>query len=244
MSSEDIDFEVILEITNKSGNFVSYSELYDIIIKKNQEFKNDINFNSKLLLSVITFDSRYNNVIHTVYNNEHYLMWSLTIKNVDDNFFKNNKSSFQYNYIDLIKFYTDNIDDKFDPNIILNSTNNAIHLAIICDNINLLIKLITLYKIDYDIPNKDGKSCITLAKESKNYEILELIITNSYEEKLSKLKEEKIELEKENIELEQENIKLDFDNIKFQNINKVSISLYLLPFILMYFYKYLLNCQK
>ena len=69
----------------------------------------------------------------------------------------------------------------------IDGTNHPIHL-LIANNENKLIKdLDELTTIDFNIKNSNGKNCLDVAKEAKNFDVFQIILEKNYQSKLKSL---------------------------------------------------------
>lgn len=220
MSNNEIDTDIIIELTNNENCFISYNEMYNLLINRHD---NNIHFRNELLYSFIIFSNKYDNVKYIVQNNEHYLMWSNSNKNNEPD----QENCKKYNYIALIEYMITNEKYKFNPYLTLDGINNAIHISITNNNIRLLQKMKSLYYIKFHSINKNNKTCLELAKEVKNIDIVEMILNDIHIEQINTLKKQNIQYTKI----------IDEKNIYINNIvkGKVSLAMFMLPVLLAYY---------
>jgi len=206
----DIADKIIEVLCDNRDKFYSLRELHSILFDKFEEFRNPelksflIN---KLKVAFISIEGDYNNVYRIVIDNKHYLIWSLkskdsiikesnkdSVKNIEDakidedldNFLNVNNSSETYITIIRDMIREKNYSFMYESNFI-DGTNHPIHL-LIANNENKLIKdLDELTTIDFNIKNSNGKNCLDVAKEAKNFDVFQIILDKNYQSKLKSL---------------------------------------------------------
>ena len=72
-------------------------------------------------------------------------------------------------------------------NIILDGTNNGLHILIKNEQLKSIKQLVELITIDWSIVNQDGKSYLDLARETKNPSIIEYIVESVCTSRINKL---------------------------------------------------------
>jgi hypothetical protein len=93
------------------------------------------------------------------------------------------------NYYEMIKCYINSGEYKYIyGDIKVDGINNAIHLFVINNDITNLKKISNIHKIDWTLKNRNNKSCLELARENKNCEMIEYILTNIHDESILNLK--------------------------------------------------------
>lgn len=188
---------------------------------------------NKLKITFLTIEGEYNNIYRIVLQDKHYLIWSLKEKNeiiselatqpkkfsgdgviVSRNEIKEEIEKELENftlfsgtncYVNVIKqmIQEKNISFMFENNL-LDGVNHPIQILILGNDFESIKKLDELTTIDFTVKNKEGKSCLDLAKETKNCEILEFVLektfsikTASFSKIIDNLKEaQKVEFDK------------------------------------------------
>lgn len=197
----DISDKIVEFLTINHDKLFTIKQIHSEFYEKYEEFKKlDLKKDliNKLKVSFMTIEGEYNNIYRIVNNDKHYLIWSLRKK--DEIINDLNKS----NYSDISKQYDVEIEKELDnflhfsnqtdylklinqlisennysfmfENNYIDGVNHPIHLLIINNEFETIKKLGDLTTIDFNIKNKNGKSCTDLAKEAKNFDILEYII--------------------------------------------------------------------
>jgi len=93
------------------------------------------------------------------------------------------------NYYEMIKSYIHSGEYKYIyGDIRVDGINNAIHLFVINNDIQNLKKIGEIHKIDWTVRNRNNKSCLELARENKNCEMIEYILNNINDEAILNLK--------------------------------------------------------
>ena len=226
-------------------------------------------FNEKFRIEFLTLENKYKGVYRFIINERQYIIWSLEsydnlyqkhIKNTQENrtepYTQNrtetNTNAFRTsdlyinteiettNYYEMIKSYINSGEYKYIyGDIRVDGINNAIHLFVINNDITNLRKISEIHKINWTLRNRNNKSCLELAKENKNCEMIEYILTNIHDEAILNLKNimesqkavqkdiydrsnkiniENVNLTNENQELKSKNYKLEVKNNKLSNI--------------------------
>jgi hypothetical protein len=182
---------------------------------KDTEKRNE--FNEKFKIEFLTLENKYKGVHRFIINERQYIIWSLEsydklyethIKNTQNrtesntqNRTESNTNVFRTsdlyinteiettNYYEMIKSYINSGEYKYIyGDIKVDGINNAIHLFVINNDINNLQKISEIHKIDWTVKNRNNKSCLELAKENKNCEMIEYILTNINDEVILNLK--------------------------------------------------------
>ena len=113
----------------------------------------------------------------------------------------------------------------------IDGVNNIFHLFVINNDIVNLRKINEIHKFDWTMKNRNNKTCLELAKENKNCEMIEEILNNIHEESIFNFKnvidnqkniqkeafEKSIRLTTENINFKQECEELRYNNHDLQN---------------------------
>jgi len=206
--------KIIDLLTINHDQFFTIRELHSALYEKFDEFRRlDLKKDliSRLKVTFLTIEGEYNNIYRVVKDDKHYLIWSLKTKeevmkeiggkttnpvNISsdkdpelekdlDNFLS---VSSEKDYVALIKqFINDkNMSFMYDENF-MDGINHPIHILIKNNEYDLIKKLYNIATIDFTILNKDRKSCIDIAKEVNNFNILEFIYEKYYETKISNL---------------------------------------------------------
>ena len=184
-------------ILNKEKAY-SIGEIHNELLKNNLDSKTiDIENLKRFKQAFFTLDNDYENIYRFVRNNKQYLIWTLKekqeIKDIDNKLLNDRVSNNiidSMNYIEIIEeFLKENKYEYITNNNYLDGCNNSIHIMIKNNKKSLLEELNKYHKIDWTNKNLEGKDCLDLARESKHIEIIELILTNIYENKIKELKE-------------------------------------------------------
>ena len=203
----------------------------------------------KLNISFLTIEGEYNNIYRIVVNGKHYLVWSLkdketvikentridgslsvqkyTVKEQYEKEFHGELEemlSAKYSQKDFVDIIKKNITDKnysfmYESNY-MDGTNNPAHILILNGETNLFKKLLDVTNVDLYAKNREGKSCRELIMETKNCELLEILLEERFKNKIDSLNKINEELKanqkksyeeisglKENIKKLQEKIK-------------------------------------
>ncbi len=203
-------------------------------------------FNEKFRIEFLTLENKYKGVHRFIINERQYIIWSLEtydklyethIKNTKEtntnsirtethtnttNFRSNdlyiNTEIETTNYYEMIKSYINSGEYKYIyGDIRIDGVNNAIHLFVINNDILNLKKIGEVHKIDWSIRNRNNKSCLELARENKNCEMVEYILTNIHDDAILSLK---------NIMESQKSVQKDIydksNKISIENVNLVN----------------------
>lgn len=147
-------------------------------------------------------------------NDIHYLIWSLktkeeiiadlkkntsndsTTESIKDQFSDDLEKDLdkfatfttQTDYVSIIKKMSDEMNFAFmyDKNF-MDGVNNPIHILIKNNELELIKKLHELTVIDYEVCNKEGKTCIDLAQDTNNCDLLKFIMEETYSVRSDKL---------------------------------------------------------
>ena len=229
-------------------------------------------FNEKFRIEFLTLENKYKGVYRFIINERQYIIWSLEsydkiyethIKNIQnrtepntqnrtETFTSSIKTNNLYinteiettNYYEMIKSYINSGEYKYIyGDIRVDGINNAIHLFVINNDINNLRKISEIHKINWILRNRNNKSCLELAKDNKNGEMIEYILTNIHDEAILNLKNimesqkliqkeiydrsnkvslENINLVNENKKLKSKNYELEFKNNKLSKFNYIA----------------------
>ena len=186
----------------------------------------------KLNISFLTIEGEYSNIYRIVVNGKHYLVWSLKDKEtvIKENTFVDGSLSIQKytvkeqyekefngefekmlsptfsqkDYVDIIK---KNITDKnysfmYESNY-MDGINNPAHILILNGENHLFKKLLDVTNVDLYAKNRDGKTCKELMIDTKNCELLEILLEERFKNKilsLTKINEELKENQKKSYE--------------------------------------------
>jgi len=203
-------------------------------------------FNEKFRIEFLTLENKYKGVHRFIISERQYIIWSLEsydklyethIKNTPNrtdtnipNRTESNNSNIRTNdlyinteiettnYYEMIKSYINSGEYKYIyGDIRIDGINNAIHLFVMNNDIHNLKKIGEIHKIDWTIRNRNNKSCLELARENKNCEMIEYILTNIHEEAILNLK---------NIMESQKSVQKDIydksNKISIENLNLVN----------------------
>jgi hypothetical protein len=204
-------------------------------------------FNEKFRIEFLTLENKYKGVYRFIINERQYIIWSVEtydklyethIKNTQEtntNSLRtetptnttNIRSNDLYinteiettNYYEMIKSYI-NSGEKYKyiyGDIRIDGINNAIQLFVINNDIHNLRKIGENHTIDWTIRNRNNKSCLELARENKNCEMIEYILTNIHDVTVLSLK---------NIMESQKSVQKDIydrsNKINIQNVNLIN----------------------
>jgi hypothetical protein len=255
ISTKIIEVLSTAENTNKK---YSLNGLHKLLVTKCKEFEDLIknpydrdNFKNAYIHAFMSIEHEYNNIYRFIIADIQYLVWSE--KNKTDLYHNFNLIQCNYSedditnervYIDyctLVQTYIKNNDFAFmHDNIVLDGTNNGLHILIKNEQLKSIKELVELISIDWSTVNQDGKTYLELARETKNYVIIEYIIESYYTSKINKLiihnetlKDKQKELYTKNNELEKEIIKVNVEyykkvnSLSTQNINKTFIIMFM-----------------
>ena len=250
----------IIEVlsTNEYANKLhSLTGVHALLVKKYKEFEDLIKnpydrdiFKNAYIHAFMSIEHEYNNIYRFIIADVQYLVWSEKSKtelyhnfnliphNDNDNLFA---PQVYIDYCTLIQTYIENSDFVFmHDNIMLDGTNNGLHILIKNEQLKSIKELEAFVPIDWTITNKDGKTYLELARETRNPVIIEYIIETICNSKINKLishneilKDKQKELYTKNSELEKEVIKVNVEyhkqvnNLSSQNIKKTLIILFM-----------------
>lgn len=207
IESFNIPDKIIEELSIRHDKYYTLRELHSIFYEKYEEFRiPDIkrNFIDKLKIVFMTIEGEYNNIYRIVKNDKHYLIWSLKSKDeLINNFIDNNNNLNQNIDIEIEKeldsFLTvdnvsiikkmiseQNFSFMFDTNY-MDGINHPIHILILNNEIKTIKRLNDLTFIDFTLLNHNGKSCVELAREVNNCELLEFILERIFDAKIMNL---------------------------------------------------------
>jgi hypothetical protein len=244
--------------TNEYANKLhSLTGVHALLVKKYKEFEDLIKnpydrdiFKNAYIHAFMSIEHEYNNIYRFIIADVQYLVWSEKSKtelyhnfnliphNDNDNLFA---PQVYIDYCTLIQTYIENSDFVFmHDNIMLDGTNNGLHILIKNEQLKSIKELEAFVQIDWTITNKDGKTYLELARETRNPVIIEYIIETICNSKINKLishneilKDKQKELYTKNSELEKEVIKVNVEyhkqvnNLSSQNIKKTLIILFM-----------------
>jgi len=209
----DVADKIIEELTTHHDVFYTIRQIHSAFYDKYEEFRHPDKKKimiDKLKVAFLTIEGEYNNIYRIVKDDKHYLIWSLKDKDTilnenkivhpvtfvpsDTNDYDkdlDNFSNIPENPKDYIQIITQMIDDKnfsfmYDTNFI-DGKNHAIHILIMNNRLDLIQKLDDLTTIDFTVKNIEGKSCLDLAKEVKDIDMLEMILEHIYESRIQNL---------------------------------------------------------
>ena len=183
-------------VLNKEKAY-SMGEIHNELLKNNVDIKTfEIEKLTKFKQAFFTLENDYENVYRFVRNNKQYLIWTLKereeIRDLDNKLINDNSSNNiidTLNYVEIIEeFLRDNKYEYITNNNYLDGSNNAIHILIKNNKKSLLEDLNKYHKIDWNNKNIVGKTCLDIAKESKQVDIIEFILVNQYENNIKDLK--------------------------------------------------------
>lgn len=209
----DIADKILEELSAHHDVFYTIRQIHSALYEKYEEFRHPDKKKiliGKLKVAFLTIEGEYNNIYRIVKEDKHYLIWSLKDK---ESILKENKIIHPVTFVpsckdedekdldnfsfisndpkDYVQIITQLINDKnfsfmYDSNYI-DGVNHAVHILILNNRLDLLQKLDELTTIDFTVKNIFGKSCLDLAKEVKNMDILELILEKIYESRINNL---------------------------------------------------------
>jgi hypothetical protein len=277
LSSKSDKLYTMTALYNEITTSVPSLQIKDIL-KKNE-------FNEKFRIEFLTLENKYKGVHRFIINERQYIIWSLEsydklyethIKNTQENRTEQythtrtesntnavktndlyiNTEIETTNYYEMIKSYINSGEYKYIyGDIRVDGINNAIHLFVINNDINNLRKISEIHKINWTLRNRNNKSCLELAKENKNCEMIEYILTNIHDEAILNLKNimesqksvqkdiydrsnkislDNVNLVNENQELKYNNHELEVKNdklLKFSYITGISVIYFLCKWI-------------
>lgn len=256
ISSKIIEVLSTAENANKLHSLIG---VHVLLVKKYKEFE-DLNtntydrdiFKNAYIHAFMSIEHEYNNIYRFIIADVQYLVWSEKSKvelyhnfnliprnNSDDDDIMN--YGIYVDYRALVQSYIEKNDFAFmHDNIILDGTNNGLHILIKNEQLKSIKQMVELITIDWAIVNQDGKSYLDLARETKNPSIIEYIVESVCTSRINKLishnemlKDKQKELYTKNSDLEKEIIKVNIDyhkkvsSLSTQNINKTIIILFM-----------------
>lgn len=251
----------IIEVLSKSDNCdkrFSLHGLHSLLISTYSEFSDFIHnssnsgekFKSAYINVFMLIEHEYNNIYRFVIADVQYLIWSTKSKNelyynLDLLNSHNDEQYGSYNfgpvdYCSIVQNYIKSKEFSFMcDNIILDGVNNGLHILIMNKQLKSIKDLVNLTSIDWTIANKDGKSYLDLAKETRDCDIVEFVVESIYTSKNNKLvvhnetlKEKQKELYNKVNNLEREIIIVNvdchkkIDSLSTANINKTILILF------------------
>lgn len=256
ISSKIIEVLSTAENANKLHSLIG---VHILLVKKYKEFEElnsntydrDI-FKNAYIHTFMSIEQEYNNIYRFIIADVQYLVWSEKSKtelyhnlNLIQRNNSNDDDAMNYRiYVDyrsLVQSYIDKNDYAFiHDNIILDGTNNGLHILIKNEQLKSIKQMVELITIDWAIVNQDGKSYLDLARETKNLSIIEYIVESICTSRINKLishnemlKDKQKELYTKNSDLEKEIVKVNIEyhkkvnSLSTQNINKTFIILFM-----------------
>jgi hypothetical protein len=253
----------VLSTAEHANKLHSLIGLHALLVKKYTEFEELISntydrdiFKNAYIHAFMSIEQEYNNIYRFIIADVQYLVWSEKSKielyhnfnliprnndNDDDNDNDDKNFEIYVDYRSLVQSYIDRNDFAFmHDNIMLDGTNNGLHILIKNEQLKSIKQLVELITIDWTITNKDGKTYLELARETKNHSIIEYIIESVCTSRINKLishnemlKDKQKELHTKNSELEKEIIKVNVEyhkqvnNLSTHNINKTLVILFM-----------------
>ena len=205
-------------------------------------------FNEKFRIEFLTLENKYKGVHRFIINERQYIIWSLEsydklyethIKNTQEtntnslrtethtntvrtpNDLYINTEIETTNYYEMIKSYINSGEYKYIyGDIRVDGVNNAIHLFVINNDIINLKKIGEIHKIDWSIRNRNNKSCLELARENKNCEMIEYILTNIHDDAILSLKNIMESQKSVQKEIYDKSNKISIENVNLINENQ------------------------
>lgn len=206
-------------------------------------------FNEKFRIEFLTLENKYKGIYRFIINERQYIIWSLEtydklyethIRNTQDKtemFFQNKtqtntnsiRTSDLYinteiettNYYEMIKSYINSGEYKYIyGDIRIDGINNAIHLFVINNDIQNLKKISEIHKIDWTVKNRNNKSCLEMARDNKNCEMIEYILNNIHNQSilnLNNIMESQKSVQKD---IYDKSNRLNIDNMNLVNENQ------------------------
>lgn len=256
ISSKIIEVLSTAENANKLHSLIG---VHILLVKKYKEFEElnsntydrDI-FKNAYIHTFMSIEQEYNNIYRFIIADVQYLVWSEKSKtelyhnlNLIQRNNSNDDDAMNYRiYVDyraLVQSYIDKKDYAFiHDNIILDGTNNGLHILIKNEQLKSIKQMVELITIDWATVNQDGKSYLDLARETKNLSIIEYIVESICTSRINKLishnemlKDKQKELYTKNSDLEKEIVKVNIEyhkkvnSLSTQNINKTFIILFM-----------------
>jgi hypothetical protein len=251
----------IIEILSKSDNCdkrFSLHGLHSLLISTYSEFSDFIHnssnngekFKSAYINVFMLIEHEYNNIYRFVIADVQYLIWSTKSKNelyynldLLNSHYDEQYGSYNFGPVDYCSIVQNYIKSKefsfMCDNIILDGVNNGLHILIMNKQLKSIKDLVDLTSIDWTITNKDGKSYLDLAKETRDCDIVEFVVESIYTSKNNKLvvhnetlKEKQKELYNKVNDLEREIIIVNVEyhkkvgSLSTGNINKTILILF------------------
>jgi hypothetical protein len=249
----------VLSTAENANKLHSLIGVHILLVKKYKEFEElnsntydrDI-FKNAYIHTFMSIEQEYNNIYRFIIADVQYLVWSEKSKtelyhnlNLIQRNNSNDDDAMNYRiYVDyrsLVQSYIDKNDYAFiHDNIILDGTNNGLHILIKNEQLKSIKQMVELITIDWAIVNQDGKSYLDLARETKNLSIIEYIVESICTSRINKLishnemlKDKQKELYTKNSDLEKEIVKVNIEyhkkvnSLSTQNINKTFIILFM-----------------
>jgi hypothetical protein len=205
-------------------------------------------FNDRFRIEFLTLENKYKGVYRFIINERQYIIWSLetedklyqthikntqetktesTVQNkIESNLFRTNDLYINTeiettNYYEMIKSYINSGEYKYIyGDIRVDGINNAIHLFVINNDIQNLNKIGEIHKIDWTIRNRNNKSCLELARENKNCEIIEYILNKIHDEAILNLKNIMESQKSVQKDIYDKSNKLSIENVNLINENQ------------------------
>ena len=267
----------IIEVLSKSDNCdkrFSLHGLHSILVNTYTEFSDFIRnsssnrekFKSAYINVFMLIEHDYNNIYRFVIADVQYLIWSTKSKNdlyysldllttypLDTDEHNKIYSFGPVDYCSIVQNYIKSKEFSFMcDNIILDGVNNGLHILIMNKQLKSIKDLVDLTSIDWTITNKDGKSYLDLAKETRDCDIVEFVVESIYTSKNNKLvvhnetlKEKQKELYNKVNNLEKEIIIVNMEyhkkvsSLSKANINKTILILFVsVGWVATYFYNF------
>lgn len=240
---EELGVVIIDFLSNNNDKLYTMTALHNEITSTNTslQFKDPIKrneFNEKFRIEFLTLENNYRGIYRFIINDRQYIIWSTDtyeklyekhIRNTEenkteikssitrDNVYINTEIE-TTNYYEMIKSSIYNREYKYIYNDIrVDGINNAIHLFVINNDIQNLKKINDIHKIDWTIKNRNNKTCLELAKENKNCQMIEYILNNIHDDAILNLKnimENQKSIQKD---IYEKSNKLNLDNMNLVN---------------------------
>lgn len=247
----------VLSTTENANKLNSLNGLHTLLVTKYKEFEDLIKnpndrdiFKNAYIHAFMSIEHEYNNIYRFIIADIQYLVWSEKSKTElyhnfnlipHNNIDNTTNDSVYIDYCTLVQTYIKNNDFAFmHNNIVLDGTNNGLHILIKNEQLKSIKEIVELISIEWSTVNQDGKTYLELARETKNPNIIEYIVSSYYTSKINKLishneilKDKQKELYNKNNELEKEIIKINVEyykkvnSLSVQNINKMFIIMFI-----------------
>jgi hypothetical protein len=233
LSSNSDKLYTITALYNEITSSIPSLQIKDTI-KRNE-------FNDRFRIEFLTLENKYKGIYRFIINERQYIIWSLEsydklyethIKNTQNgtelnintvrtnNLYINTEIE-TTNYYEMIKSYINSGEYKYIyGDIRVDGINCAIHLFVINNDIQNLKKISEIHKIDWTLRNRNNKSCIELAKENKNCEMIEYILNNIHDEAILKLKNIMESQKSVQKDIYDRSNKLNLENVNLVNENQ------------------------